>query len=108
METSWKPSQGNLKNEWIEIGFGGERTINKVIIRAIEEKPFSFRVQYLNNNQWIEGGKWDGAGKEMAVSMSSVAATAIRIVLDSGEVDKVLIPEVEIFDKQKPEYCISR
>ena len=53
LETSWKPSQGNLKNEWIEIGFGGERTINKVKIRAIEEKPFSFRGQYLNNNQWI-------------------------------------------------------
>ena len=101
LETSWKPSQGNLKNEWIEIGFGGERTINKVIIRAIEEKPFSFRVQYLNNNQWIEAGKWNGAGKDMAVTMSSVAATAIRIVLDSGEVDKVMIQEVEIFDQQQ-------
>jgi hypothetical protein len=100
LETSWKPSQGNLKNEWIEIGFGGERTINKVIIRGIKEKPFSFRVQYLNNNDWIEGGKWDGAGKEMTVRMNTVAATAIRIVLDSGEVDKVLIPEVEIIDQQ--------
>ena len=37
LETSWKPSQGNLKDEWIEIDFGGEGTVSQVKIRGNED-----------------------------------------------------------------------
>jgi hypothetical protein len=100
LETSWKPSQGNLKNGWIEIGLGGEKTVSEVRIRGNDENSFSFRVLYINNNEWIEGGKWNGPGKEKAVYMSSVITSGIRIVLDSGAVDKVVIPEIDILDLQ--------
>jgi hypothetical protein len=100
LETSWKPSQGNLKNEWFEISFGGERTISQVKVSGKEDITFSFKVLYHNNNEWIEGARWNGPGKVKTVSLGSVAASGIRIVLDSGAVDKIMIPEVEIMDQQ--------
>jgi hypothetical protein len=100
LETSWKPSQGNLKNEWLEIDFGGEKAVGQVRIRGNEDSAFSFRVLYLINNKWIEGGQWKGQGKEKVVVMSLAATSGIRIVLDSGAVNKVQIPELEILDPE--------
>ena len=100
LETFWKPQQGNLKNEWIEIGFGEEKTVSKVIIKGDEDTAFSFKVLFLNNKEWVEGGKWNGSGKEKTVDLSSVLTAGIRIVLDSGAIDKAAIPEINILDPQ--------
>jgi len=100
LETSWKPSQGNLKDEWIEIDFGGERTVSQVKIKGNEDIAFSFRVLYQKGNEWIEAGKWDGSGKEKTVQIKAVNTSGIRIVLEAGEPDKVSISELEILDQQ--------
>ena len=100
METSWKPSQGNLKNEWLEISFGESKSISRITLKGTDDNAFSFKVMYLNGNKWNEGGKWTGSGKEKTINMASVIASAVRIVLDSGTMDKVVIAEVEILDQQ--------
>ena len=105
METLWKPSEGNLKNEWIQIDLGGSKTINQVNVKKNDDKPFSFTILYFNGNNWIEAGKCSGEGKEKKIGMPSVPVSAIRIVLDSGAVDKVVIPEVEIFDQENHNIC---
>jgi hypothetical protein len=105
METSWKPSEGNLKNEWIQIDLGGSKTINQVNVKKNDDKPFSFTILYFNGNNWIEAGKCSGEGKEKKIGMPSVPLSAIRIVLDSGAVGKVVIPEVEILDQENHNIC---
>jgi hypothetical protein len=100
LETSWKPSEGNMKEEWLEIYFGGERTLSQVKIGGNEDAVFSFKVLYHKDNKWIEGGKWVGSGKEKTVQIKAVSTSGIRIVLESGEPNKVSISELEILDQQ--------
>lgn len=99
-ETSWKPSQGKMKDEWLEMDFGQEQIVSQIKITGNEDLAFAFKVLYLKGNEWVEGGKWDGSGNEKSVRLKAVNTKGIRIVLESGAPDKVSIPELEILDAQ--------
>ncbi|MCX6226310.1 MAG: glycosyl hydrolase [Bacteroidia bacterium] len=108
LETSWKPSQGNLKDEWLEIGFGGERTVDQVAVKSTEDQVFSCSV-FLLNRKGVVGANLrspsanlrsplKSVGGVKMVEFGGVGASGVRIVLDSGAIDKVSVPEVEILD----------
>ena len=100
LETSWKPSQGSLTGEYLEIGLGGKRSVSQVKINGADDRLFGFKLLYRSENEWIDIGNGKGTGNEKSVAFSTIVASAIRIVLETGDPDKVLIPEVEILDPQ--------
>lgn len=69
-------------------------------IRGADDRPFGFKLLVRSENEWIEVGDREGAGSEKWVAFSPIATSAIRIVLKTGDPEKVLIPEVEILDPQ--------
>ena len=99
LETSWKPSEGNLQGEFIELDLGNSREVSKVRIKGTGEVAFGFSVFCLKDGQWAECGKWEGPGEEKSTAFTPVTTTAIRIVLDSGESGKVAIPEIEVLGR---------
>ncbi len=110
-ETSWKPSQGNLKNEYLEIGFGGEKKVGQIRITSPDEAGFSCKVLALDGEgkmvmvrdgvevKEVKGVKGVTEVK-VVVDLGGVRASAIRIVLVDGAVDKASISEVVIQDTQ--------
>jgi hypothetical protein len=96
--TGWKPAQATLKGEWIEIGFGGERAVSGIRITGPDDRPCSFRVQYQRGTERIDAGRWEGAGTVKEVTFPAVSTHSIRILLESGEKDKVVLHEIEILD----------
>jgi hypothetical protein len=99
-ETSWMPSQGLLTGEYLEIGLGGEQAVGQVKVTGPEKPAFSFKVLYKKGDEWLEGGKWEGSGTEKTVKLASIATSAIRIVLESGEKNKISIHEADVLDIQ--------
>ncbi len=100
LETSWKPSQGNLTGEYLEIGLGGKRSVSQVKINGADDRLFGFKLLVRSENEWIDVGNGKGTGHEKSVALSPIATSAIRIVLETGDPEKVLIPEVEVLDPQ--------
>jgi hypothetical protein len=100
LETSWKPSQGSLTGEYLEIGLGGKRSVSQVKINGADDRLFGFKLLYRSENEWIDVGNGKGTGYEKSVAFSTIVASAIRIVLETGDPEKVLIPDVEILDPQ--------
>jgi hypothetical protein len=107
-ETSWKPSQGNLQNEYLEIGLGGLRNVGRIRMTSPADTTFTCRVLCLNekggeidvrDHVEVKGVK-DGSA-EAIVDMNGLATAAIRIVLQSGKMDTVSISELEALDLQK-------
>lgn len=98
LETAWKPSQGNLKGEYLELIFDHARQVSKVKIRGTGDRAFGFRVFCRKVDQWVECGKWEGHGEDKTVSFTAVLAAGIRIALETGEPGKVTVPEIEIMD----------
>jgi len=119
VETSWKPSDGTLKGEWLEIGFGGEKSIREVSMKIFSDSLFRCTVSYRKGNEWIadpknnilvttienfEGVKNDKKLKEVIktvrVDLGSINTPAIRIVLESGAMNKTAIAEVQVLNPQ--------
>jgi hypothetical protein len=100
LETAWKPSQGNFRGESLELSFGNARQVSQVRLRGTGNLDFGFSVSCRNGDRWIECGKWEGAGEDKSVSFEPVTTEAIRIVLTTGEPDKVTVPEIEVLDPQ--------
>lgn len=96
--TGWKPAQATLKGEWIEIGFGGERKVSGIRITGPDEQSCSFRVQYPGVQDFVDAGRWEGAARIKKVTFPAITARSIRILLESGEPDKIVLSEIEILD----------
>jgi endo-alpha-N-acetylgalactosaminidase len=94
METGWKPSEGKLKGEWLEIGLGGEQTIGHIKILTNKDSTLSYTVWYREGNDWVANPLFNKPGN------APVKTSAIRIVLETGLMNKAVLSEVEILDPQ--------
>jgi hypothetical protein len=106
-ETSWKPSQGNLQNEYLEIGLGGLKNVGRIRMTSPADTPFTCRVLCLNEKggeiavrDQVDVKLIKDGGAEAIVDLNGLATAAIRIELQTGTMDKVSISELEVLDLQ--------
>lgn len=107
-ETSWKPSQGNYKGDWIVIRLGKERKDLRIKITNGDEKPFTCSVVWrkalgqektVRDNIVIAGAK--GIKSETIIKSEMIEPyQEILICQDSGALNKMNIAEIEILDTQ--------
>ncbi len=107
-ETSWKPSQGNFRGDWVVIRLGQERKDLRIKITNGDEKPFTCDVVWrkalgqekaIRENIVISGVK--GMKSETIVESGPIEPyQEILICQDSGAVNKMNIAEIEMLDSQ--------
>ncbi|MFC2097486.1 glycosyl hydrolase [Bacteroidota bacterium] len=113
-ETSWRPSRGNPADEWIEVEFGKEIKTGHIEITGEEsleysfgkgwsatdkDQPFFLRLFVQTEKGWIETGIWKNESKNKSVFFEPQNISGMRVVILSGQTDKVSIPEILIFDQ---------
>jgi len=121
-ETSWRPSRGNPKDEWLEVEFGREVKTGHIEIegeesleysfgkgwaKKDEDQSFSFHLFVLTGNKWVQTGIWNKKSKNKSLFFEAQYISGLRIVIDTSKTNKVSIPEISIYDQLENKINIS-
>lgn len=103
--TRWNAAENNPKNQWIEINFGEDTTVNRMIvdepILVVSEgyRTTKYTIQYFKDNKWnnLSEGTSIGANKE--ITFNTTTAKRFRLFINSTIND--LLPsynEIEFYN----------
>ncbi|WP_298878609.1 family 78 glycoside hydrolase catalytic domain [uncultured Polaribacter sp.] len=95
--TRWLAAQ--TKNQYLEVAWVKPQTFNKIIIDEVGEEITSYKIQYLEKDEWkdiIEGTK---CGKNKEHNFDTITASKCRIfIVDAKKAPS--ISEVKIFNSE--------
>ncbi len=98
--TRWNAGQGAATNQWIEVSYDSETTVDRMVVREALDRIGSYAVQYYDGSDWqdITTGTTIGAMKEISFA-SPVTAKRFRLMMyetkQAGELPSIY--EIELF-----------
>lgn len=98
--TRWNSGQGAATNQWIEVVYDTETTVDRVVVREALDRIGGYAVQYYDGSDWqdIATGSTIGSVKEISFD-APVTARQFRLMMyetkQSGELPSIY--EMELF-----------
>jgi hypothetical protein len=103
LETSWKPIEGKLEGEWLEIRFGGMRTVGRVAVEGMDSLEYGVGlvdVKNMKSEKNVKNEKREKKGVGVGgVELGGMEMGGVRIVLGKGVGKKAKVEEVEVLDE---------
>lgn len=111
-KTAWRPSRGAPEGEWLELEFGNEIRTGHIELlgggpeeytfwkgwsEVQEDQTFGFRLIIKSGDEWKNIGS-SQTGKNSEVHFPVQTINGLRVIIESGKVDKVSIPEILVYD----------
>ncbi|MDF2566706.1 MAG: hypothetical protein K0R90_162 [Oscillospiraceae bacterium] len=95
--TRWNAGQGLTTDQWLEIRYNQDTTVNKVVIREDMNRITSFAVQYFDGKNWVNITSGTTIGDLKEITFSSVTARRFRLLIPTAS-DLPSIREMELFN----------
>ncbi|MGI6269688.1 MAG: glycosyl hydrolase [Candidatus Howiella sp.] len=102
--TRWNAGQGAATNQWIEVVYAEQTTVDRVVIREALNRVSRYAVQYYDGDDWqdIAAGTTIGSVKEISFD-APVTAKRFRLMMYETEKQGELpsIYEMELFSQDQ-------
>ncbi|WP_299062786.1 family 78 glycoside hydrolase catalytic domain [uncultured Polaribacter sp.] len=95
-ETRWLAIE--TKNQYVEIEWVKPQTFNQIIVDEFGDVITSYKIQYWDNNEWIDVAKGTDCGSNKSHTFKSVSTIKCRLFIIDAK-DLPSIKEIKIFNK---------
>ncbi|WP_372772717.1 family 78 glycoside hydrolase catalytic domain [Mangrovibacterium sp.] len=82
-ETAWKAN--GLSDEWLEVEWLKPQIFNSVVIHEVGNSIERYKIQYWNNQTWVDIVEGDLIGAEKTLAFSPVTAGKCRIYISNAK-----------------------
>lgn len=96
--SSWN-SNKTVKQPWLEIEFGKERSFNMVSITEAKANVSGYRVEYFQNGKWIPVVTGNNKGRVKIHRFNTVRGTKIKLTIDQFEISPS-IAEFAVYEEK--------
>ena len=80
LETAWKANSSH--DEWIEVAWVKPQKFNKVLIKEDGKNISSHKIQYWNDNTWLDIVKGTACGSNKSYTFNAVTASKCRLYIE--------------------------
>ena len=97
--TRWNAGQNQETDQWLEIRYPQETTVDKVVLREALNRINSYAIQYYDGTNWVDisTGTSIGASKEIVFD-APVTAKKFRLMIYTTTESLASIYEMELFN----------
>ncbi|MDQ8739149.1 discoidin domain-containing protein [Paenibacillus sp. LHD-38] len=92
--TRWSAADGQLNNQWAEIDFAKETSVNRVVIKEHKGTYFqiaNYALQYWDGTKYVDITKGFTVGDNKVINFETVSTSKIRIFMKTN----YIIPSIE-------------
>lgn len=90
MTTRWNSGVGQVNNQWLEINFGPNTTVNRVVVKEFYYYGYrinSYTLQYWNGSSYVNIKKGTTIGYEKEINFAPVTTSKIRLYINSASAE---------------------
>jgi len=80
--TRWNSAAGAMDNQWIEVNYGKDVTVDKIVVREAYARIGGYKLQYHNGEDWVNILTGTGVGDLKTWTFDAVTADRFRLFID--------------------------